>query len=123
MSGASERATMSALRPALTARACSPDAAYDWLNETSSPAVVFWNCEISSAYASRGVEYATSERRTSAERADAVAAAIAATMQARARAAALARCMRGRRSFRGLSTESLAIGIANLSNKKCECKD
>ena len=32
-SGASERTTMSALRPAATARAWSPEAAYDWLND------------------------------------------------------------------------------------------
>src|SRR3954447_11264348 len=40
-SGASESATTSAGCPAATARAWSPEAPYDWENETSLPAAVF----------------------------------------------------------------------------------
>src|ERR1044072_7810553 len=47
MSGASENATTSALRPDATARLCSPDAPYDCENDTSLPAAVFWNAGIS----------------------------------------------------------------------------
>ena len=56
MSGASESATMSALSPATTARAWSPEAPYDCVNETPSPSGVFWKAGISFPYASRGVE-------------------------------------------------------------------
>ena len=87
MSGASESATMSALRPALTARACSPEAPYDCENETSLPAAVFWNIGISCAYASRGVEYATSLSSVSFARAGAEGATTAAPAIAEARAA------------------------------------
>ncbi len=55
MSGASESATMSALSPAWTARAWSPEAPYDWLNDTPSPSGVFWKSGMIFAYASRGV--------------------------------------------------------------------
>src|SRR4051794_25987588 len=41
MSGQSERWTKSAFCPARTARVCSPEAPYDWLNETLLPALVF----------------------------------------------------------------------------------
>src|SRR4051812_31005414 len=40
-SGASEKATTSALRPAATARLCSVDPPNDWENPTSRPAAVF----------------------------------------------------------------------------------
>ena len=68
-SGARERATTSASSPAFTARACSPDEPYDCEKETSLPAAVFWNIGISCAYASRGVEYATSLSSVSFSRA------------------------------------------------------
>src|SRR3954468_23801739 len=42
-SGASERLTTSAGRPAATARACEPDAPKDCENETPWPADVAWN--------------------------------------------------------------------------------
>ncbi len=58
--GSSEKATTSAGRPDSTARDCSPELPYDWEIETPSPAGVFANAGISSAYASRGVEYAAS---------------------------------------------------------------
>jgi hypothetical protein len=48
-SGSSENATTSAGRPDSTARLCSPDAAYDWSNETPLPAGVFSNIGISSS--------------------------------------------------------------------------
>ena len=38
---------MSAFRPALTARAWSPEAAYDWLKLTPPPGWVFWKSGIS----------------------------------------------------------------------------
>ena len=41
MSGSRERCTSSALRPAMTARAWSPEAPYDSLKSTSLPASVF----------------------------------------------------------------------------------
>src|SRR3954468_12425711 len=41
-SGDSENATTSAGRPLPTARLCSPDAPYDWLNFTPLPCSVFW---------------------------------------------------------------------------------
>ncbi len=47
MSGASENATTSASRPDATARLCSPDAPYDWENETPLPAADFWKAGIS----------------------------------------------------------------------------
>src|SRR5690242_20413481 len=47
MSGASDNATMSAGSPDATARLWSPEAPYDCENETSLPAAVFWNAEIS----------------------------------------------------------------------------
>ncbi len=46
MSGASEKATMSAGRPCSTARLCSPDAPYDWSNVTPWPAGVFWKASM-----------------------------------------------------------------------------
>src|SRR5262245_29962934 len=73
-SGASDSATRSAFRPAFTARACSPDEPYACEKDTSLPAAVFWNIGISCAYASRGVEYATSRSSVSAFRAGAVGA-------------------------------------------------
>src|SRR5262245_45121677 len=56
MSGSSEKATMSALRPEATARLWSPDAPYDWVNLTFLPASVFWNAAMSCSYAACGVE-------------------------------------------------------------------
>src|SRR6266511_5790902 len=47
MSGASENATTSASRPDATARLCSPDAPYNWENETPLPAADFWKAGIS----------------------------------------------------------------------------
>ena len=47
MSGSRERCTSSALRPAMTARAWSPEAPYDSLNSTSLPASVFWKSAMS----------------------------------------------------------------------------
>ena len=66
-SGARESATMSASRPALTARVCSPEEPYDCVKSTSLPAAVFWNAGMSFPYASRGVEYATRFSFVSAE--------------------------------------------------------
>ena len=43
MSGSSENDTTSALRPASTARLCSPEAPKDDLKPTPSPSPVFWN--------------------------------------------------------------------------------
>ena len=42
MSGGSESSTTSAGSPCTTARACSPEAPYDWLNVTPFPPDVFW---------------------------------------------------------------------------------
>ena len=47
MSGASDSATTSASRPALIARVCSPEAPYDCVKLTPSPAGVFWNIGMS----------------------------------------------------------------------------
>ena len=47
MSGASESSTTSASRPALIARVCSPEAPYDCVKLTPSPAGVFWNIGMS----------------------------------------------------------------------------
>src|ERR1700712_1759734 len=47
MSGSRDRCTSSALRPAMTARAWSPEAPYDCLKVTPLPASVFWKSEIS----------------------------------------------------------------------------
>ena len=43
MSGSSENDTTSALRPASTARLCSPEAPKEDLKPTPSPSPVFWN--------------------------------------------------------------------------------
>jgi hypothetical protein len=59
MSGSSENATISALRPDSTARLCSPDAPYDCLKATFRPSGVAWKALMIFSYAACGVEYAT----------------------------------------------------------------
>jgi hypothetical protein len=49
MSGSSDSATTSLGRPLATARLCSPEEPYDWLNETPLPSGVCWNAGISFA--------------------------------------------------------------------------
>ncbi len=78
-SGARDRYTMSALRPALTARAWSPEAPYDCVKRRPLPAGVLSKAVISLPSASRGVEYATRLSLVSDVRADAVAATTSTT--------------------------------------------
>ena len=56
MSGWRESATRSAGRPAITARACSPELPYDCVKDASSPAGVSVNSPMIFPNASLGVE-------------------------------------------------------------------
>src|SRR6476646_5301029 len=85
---------MSALRPADTARAWSPDAPYDCVKLTPLPAPVFWNEVINLPSASRGVEYATRLSFVSDGRAEAVVATARADTATSVSTAARARLMR-----------------------------
>src|SRR5438045_2359518 len=55
-SGSREKSTMSAFRPATTARLWSPEAPYDWVKVMFLPAGVFWKALIRSWKAACGVE-------------------------------------------------------------------
>src|SRR6185437_476705 len=55
-SGSSEKLTTSAFCPLATARLCSPEGPYDWLNVTPLPAEVAWKSAVSFSYALLGVE-------------------------------------------------------------------